>query len=201
MLGSAAPPVDPPRWGPTTPATCRSWKARWSASRSITCPVTASPRRCGYGFSGIGVTAAEMDRLWQMFLRRFDLKAHLPVVEADPGLDPASSAHAAGGRPVELADRGRLHPTTTGPPTGSPMCLARGNDEPVTRAGSRRPGFVGDFATSARPWRCQPVFRKPSRPGPGHPIDSRNTPRPAVCQVGKVTRIGTAATTGKNQAG
>ena len=38
-------------------------------------------------------------------------RAHLPLPQEHPGLDHAVTVHARAGRPLELADRRRLHPT------------------------------------------------------------------------------------------
>lgn len=52
--------------------------------------------------------------------------AHLPLVQADPGLDPAPAAGTGGGGPVDLADHRRLHPAPA---------RASGRSRPATSLG------------------------------------------------------------------
>jgi hypothetical protein len=59
-------------------------------------PGDGEPKPLWLWFSGTGIDAGTMDRLWQMFLRRFDLE-HTPVSQTDPRLDQAPPAHACGG--------------------------------------------------------------------------------------------------------
>jgi hypothetical protein len=42
-------------------------------------------------------------------------RAHLPLLQAGPGLDHPAGAHARAGRPLDLAGAHRLHPASSGP--------------------------------------------------------------------------------------
>jgi hypothetical protein len=57
----------------------------------------------------------DLQRAFRIFLRRFDIEHTFRFPQADPGLDPPPATHARAGRPVDLADPGRLHPATPGP--------------------------------------------------------------------------------------
>jgi hypothetical protein len=59
---------------------------------------------------------AEVDRLWQAFLRRFDLEHTFRFLKQTLGVDPPQDPHPRPGRPLDLADPHRPHPTATGPP-------------------------------------------------------------------------------------
>jgi hypothetical protein len=95
-------------------------------------PGDGEPKPLWLWFSGTGVEAADVDRLWQAFLRRFDLE-HTSGFSSKPsvGRDPAC-AHG-GGRSVDLADHRRAHPTPVGaaPRRGPPPPL--GETPPTTR--------------------------------------------------------------------
>lgn len=44
-----------------------------------------------------GADAAPVPRCWQIYLRRFDLGAHLPPVQANPGFDAPKELLPSGG--------------------------------------------------------------------------------------------------------
>jgi len=77
-----------------------------------------------------GVSADDLDRLWQLFLRRFFSRAHLPFLQADVGVDRTSALQSRGSRPLDLDRAGGLRPTPARPSPG------RGPTPPV---GTARP--------------------------------------------------------------
>ena len=77
-------------------------------------------------------------------------RTHLPVREEHPGLDRPGAAHPRTGRPLDLADPRRLHPTTPGPRPGRrrPTALAATPSTGQTHTGTSPPRFS---ATTAEP--------------------------------------------------
>ncbi|MFP5072839.1 hypothetical protein ACLFMI_24655 [Pseudonocardia nantongensis] len=158
-------------------------------------PGEHAPKPVWLWSSVIGASAADVDRWWQSFLRRFDLehtfrlfkqtlgwtapKVRTPaaadrwtwlLVAAYTQLQLASPLTADLRRPWERpADPGRLTPTRV------------------------RRGFRHLRTKTSRPARAP----KPSRPGPGRPPGSHNRHRATHHDVGK--RATTAATSRNNQ--
>ncbi len=67
--------------------------------------------------SATGATAADINRWWRSYLRRFDRsRTHLPAVQADPRLDPAEDPDPRGRRPVDLDRHRRSYPAPPRPP-------------------------------------------------------------------------------------
>jgi len=119
------------------PATARSWdrlhprltsRAAWHRGDSLPIiegtlirleitrlPSGATPKPVWLWWSQVDATAADIDRLWQTFLRRFDIEHTFGDAQADPRLDLPEDPHTPAGRPVDLADPYRLHPAAPGP--------------------------------------------------------------------------------------
>ena len=110
--------------------------------------------------------------------------AHLPVLQAGPGLERPAAARPCRRRPVDLADHRRLHPAPAGPaPRRRPAaalaaaCPARAADPARVRRGFRR---VRDTAGSR-----SPAETRQTRP---RPPDGLQQPPPAPRHdVGKTT--------------
>jgi hypothetical protein len=121
----------------------------------------------------------DVDRLWQVFLRRFDLEHTFRLFKQVLGWtapkirDPAAAdrwtwliitAHTQLRLARPLADDLRL-----------PW------ERPAPRGGSPQPASGGDFGTSARPSPARPVHQNPASPAPGGPQAHRTaTPHPAT---------------------
>jgi hypothetical protein len=91
---------------------CPSWSARSSWSRSSVCPaarVSASRGLCGYGGTG----RRGRRRIWissgALTSGASTWRAHLPLPQAEHGMDDAEGSPPRTGRPLELAGCGRLH--------------------------------------------------------------------------------------------
>jgi hypothetical protein len=63
-----------------------------------------------------GPGTPDLDRCWRSYIHRFRPGAHLPLLQAGPGLDDPAGAHSRAGRSLDLAGPARLHPTAPGPP-------------------------------------------------------------------------------------
>ena len=120
----------------------------------------------------------EADTVWQAFLRRFDIGAHVQVPQANPGLDRAETPRTGRSRPVDLADHRGLYPAMAGsrPHRRPPPALAAPGPR---RTPDTRPGPAGipeHPRHPAQPGSCaetrQTLTRAPARlkePAPGHP--------------------------------
>ena len=98
--------------------------------------------------SRTGATAGDVDRYWQAFLRRFDLRAHLPAVQAGPRVDRTQDPQPRRCGPVDLADHRRPHPAPPGPRPGR---------RPAPPVGAARP------ARTAHPGPGPPRIPEPPR--------------------------------------
>lgn len=78
----------------------------------------ATPKPVWLWWSGTDATAADADRLWQAYLRRFDIEHTFRLFKQSSAGPPRRSA-PRGSRPMDLADPRRLDPTPARPPTGS----------------------------------------------------------------------------------
>jgi hypothetical protein len=61
-----------------------------------------------------GPGTPDLELCWRAYIRRFDPRAHLPLLQAGPGLDHPAGAHPAAGRPLDLAGAHCLHPAAAG---------------------------------------------------------------------------------------
>ena len=133
-----------------------------------------------------GATAADVDRWWQAFLRRFDLEHTFRLFKQTLGWTAPKIRTPAAGRPLDLAGHRRAHPTTPGPPAGRRPAPTLGTPAPpdrLTPARVRR-GFRNIRPTTPLPARAP----KPSRPGPGRPPGSRNRHPATSHDVGKTVK-------------
>ncbi len=150
-------------------------------------PGTGTPKPVWLWHSATAVSAAQVDRLWQMFLRRFDLEHTFRFLKQTLGWTTPRV------RSPEAADRWSW--LVLGAHTQ--LRLARSLVEDQRRPWERTP------ATPARlsPARVRRGFRavhrraalpasapKFSRSGPGRPAGSRNSRRAPLCDPGKTTK-------------
>jgi hypothetical protein len=120
-------------------------------------PGDRNPKPVWLWYSRPELNNSDVNRLWRAFLRRFDLEHTLPVPQANPGLDPTAHPHPRTGPPLDLAHRGRPHPT----PTGTP---------PHQRSASTM-GETNHPASPAHPRPHPPRVSKP--PTQDHPASQR----------------------------
>lgn len=141
-------------------------------------------------FSGVDATAAEVDRCWQAFLRRFDIEHTFRLLKQTLGWttpklrDPASADRwiiLAGHAQLRLA---RHLATDLRRPWEPPTSPSR-----LTPARVRR-GFRNIRAKTP----CPADAPKPTRAGPGRPPGSKNRHRTARYDVGRVLATGQAYT-------
>jgi hypothetical protein len=156
-------------------------------------PGDGTPKPLWLWYSATAITAAGMDRLWQMFLRRFDLEHTFRFLKQTLGWTKPRV------RTPETADRWtwliiaahtqlRLARHLT-------EDLRRPWEKRVTTPGRLTPARVRRGFRNIRPTTALPSSApKPSRPGPGRPKGSHNKHRAAVCHVGKTTKTDTAVT-------
>ena len=162
--------------GRTTTASCRSSRAPSSGWPSITCPATAARNRYGCGHHRRD-SAAEVNRTWQAFLRRFDLEHTFRFLKQVLGWtrpklrDPAAAdrwtwliiaCYAQLYLARHLAADIRL-------PWQRPCPPGR-----LTPARVRR-----GFRNIRQMLPCPASAPKPGKPGPGRPPGSKNS-RPAT---------------------
>jgi hypothetical protein len=96
-------------------------------------PGDGEPKPLWLWFSGTGAEAADVDRLWQMFLRRFDLEHTDSSNKPWAGRGPAS-AHRR--RPTDGPGSSSLPtPNSDWPVTSSRTCAAPGRKRPPNPAG------------------------------------------------------------------
>lgn len=123
-------------------------------------------------------TVHDVDRLWRIFLRRFDIE-HIPVLQAGPGHDPPPPASPRSGRPLGLAGDRRLHPAPTRSHPHRRSAPALGEAPHIGSAHSR----PGPPRLSPHPQdpghSCEPAESHPPRPWPPtRPHHQPRTPPP-----------------------
>jgi hypothetical protein len=163
-------------------------------------PGDGQPKPLWLWCSDTGITLTVMDRLWQVFLRRFDLEHTFRFLKQTLGWTrPRLRSPAAADRWTWLIITAHTQ-----------LRLARGliEDqprpwEPRTRNPHRlTPARVRRGFRNIRPTTDLPASApKPSRPGPGRPPGSPNKHRAAVRHVGKTTKTDTTAATAAKQTG
>lgn len=149
-------------------------------------PGDGHPKPVWLWFSGIGITVTIMDRLWQMFLRRFDLEHTFrflkqtlgwtrPRLRSPQAADRWTTLIIAAYTQLRLArwlvadvrrPRGTMRPQPSETHPGP--CPSRISQHPAKHGTTRQ---RSEIITS----------------GPGRPPGSRNTHRAAICPVGKIT--------------
>jgi hypothetical protein len=105
-------------------------------------PSGAIPKPVWLWWSGVDAADTDVDRLWQAFLRRFDIEHTFRMLKQNAGLDLPEDPHPAGRRPLDLAHPRRLHPAPAGPTTRRrpppPVGETRGPRTAFTRPGPPR---------------------------------------------------------------
>src|SRR3954452_15959987 len=153
---------------------------------------------------------------------------HHPLHQTDPGLDPPEAALPGRGRPLDVADPRRAHPTAAGPPAGGRSAPALGTAA-ASRAADSRSGpprislparedpLSGRCAETRPPrarattWHDKPASRPPLRRRQDHPGCRRHKKTAGQglndklrCWLSGVTaggRLGAAHHDGTNPAG
>src|SRR3954454_14906190 len=126
VLGSAASAAGPPR--------CLGHSPRPAADRRGHPDPAAgrAPARGAGGQAGVAVDLGPGRRCRRGHPLLAGLPAplrpgtHHPLHQTDPGLDPPEAALPGRGRPLDVADPRRAHPTATGPPAGGRSTPALG---------------------------------------------------------------------------
>nr|WP_313905331.1 transposase [Rhodococcus sp. WB9] len=82
-------------------------------------PGDRHPKPVWLWYSHPGAGTADIDRLWQMFLRRFDIehtfRLFRQTIQADVGLDRPEDPQPRGGRPMDVDRPDCAHPTPARP--------------------------------------------------------------------------------------
>jgi hypothetical protein len=148
--------------------------------------------------SAVGADAAHLDRLWQAYLRRFDIEHTFRLFKQVLGWTKPKL------RSPEAADRWTLLVVAA----HTQLRLARDLADDLRRPWERKaeqgrlsPARVRRGFRNLRPKIAQPAGApKPSRPGPGRPAGSINTRRAAHHPVGKNIKTDTAPEATEKQA-
>ena len=82
---------------------------------SIICPATGTPKPVWLWFSATGATPDNVDRLWQAFLRRFDLEHTFRLFKQVLGWTAPKIRDPPRGGPVDLAHHRRPRPAPPRP--------------------------------------------------------------------------------------
>jgi hypothetical protein len=163
-------------------------------------PGDGTPKPLWLWFSATGITLTGMDRVWQAFLRRFDLEHTFRFLKQTLGWTRPRI------RTPEAADRW----TWLIVAAHTQLRLAREVVADLPRPWEKQardpsrltPARVRRGFRNIRPTTASPASApKPTRPGPGRPMGSRNTHRAVVPHVGKTTKTDTKVTTTTNQEG
>jgi DDE superfamily endonuclease len=153
-------------------------------------PGTGTPKPLWLWFSDTATPAAQVDRLWQMFLRRFDLEHTFRFLKQTLGWTTPRL------RSPEAADRW----TWLVIAAHTQLRLARHLVEDQRRPWERKPVTPGRLTPArvrrgfrnVRPATALPASApKPSRPGPGRPAGSQNSHRAPQHNPGKTTKTDT----------
>ena len=129
-------------------------------------PGDRDPKPVWLWSSVTGATASEVDKLWQSFLRRFDLEhtfllQNVPSVQAGPGLDRAEDPRPGRRGPVDLADHRRPRPAPPCPPAGRRPAPPLGEARPARATDpGPRPPRVQEHPREGRPARRCTVTRQ-----------------------------------------
>jgi hypothetical protein len=153
-------------------------------------PGDGTPKPLWLWFSAPTTTAGEVDRLWQMFLRRFDLEHTFRFLKQTMGwTKPRIRTPDTADRWTWLIVAAHTQLRLTRPLAED---LRRPWEKAATTPSRLTPARVRRGFRNIRPTTALPASApKPSRPGPGRPPGSHNTHRAAVCQVGKTTKTDT----------
>jgi hypothetical protein len=163
-------------------------------------PGDGDPKPLWLWFSDVGVTVDLVDRLWQMFLRRFDLEHTFRFLKQNLGWTRPRL------RDPQAADRW----TWLVIAAYTQLRLARHLvadirrpwEKTPTKPGRLTPARVRRGFRNIRPTTALPASApKPTRPGPGRPPGSRNTQRATRHDPGKNRKTDTAGKSQENQTG
>ena len=142
-------------------------------------PGDRDPKPVWLWSSRTGAAPADVDRLWQAFLRRFDLEHTFRLFKQVLGWTAPKIRDPAGRRPVDLAGHRLPRPAPPRPAAGRDLRLPWERPAPpgrLTPARVRR-GFRNIRANTARP----PVHRNPASPAPDARQGQRTAaPHPAM---------------------
>lgn len=160
-------------------------------------PGDGTPKPLWLWFSDTTATAVDIDRLWQTFLRRFDLEHTFRFLKQTLGWTKPRV------RAPETADRWTWLIIAAHTQLRLARDLAEDARRPwekrCTRPGRLTPARVRRGFRNIRSTTTLPAGApKPSRPGPGRPAGSRNTHRALRHNPGKNTKKDTA-TNGQNK--
>lgn len=159
----------------TYPARASRWRA--TASDSATCPAERHQKPAWLWWSGTDATPADADRLWQAYLRRFDIEHTFRLFKQTLGWTSPKI------RTPEAADRWTWLILAVYAQLRLARALAADRRRPwekpsppdrLTPARVRR-----DFRHLRPQTACPAQAPKPTRPGPGRPAGRKNT-RPAL---------------------
>lgn len=154
-------------------------------------PGDGTPKPLWLWFSGTAAKATGVDRLWQMFLRRFDLEHTFRFLKQTLGwTKPRIRTPGAADRWTWLVIA--AHTQLRRAPH-LVEDLRRPWEKTATKPGRLTPARVRRGFRNIRPVTALPAGApKPSRPGPGRPPGSRNTQRTLRHDPGKNTKTNTA---------
>lgn len=128
----------------------------------------ATPKPVWLWCSGTDATEADTDRLWQAYLRRFDIEHTFRRLKQTLGWTCPKSAPQSG-RPLDLAGPRGLTPNCVSPGHWQPTGGGPGRNPHLPNV-SRRPASAATSGTSARQPPARPVYRNPPAPAQaGHP--------------------------------
>jgi DDE superfamily endonuclease len=137
-------------------------------------PGSGEPKPMWLWSSRTGAAAADVDRSWQAFLRRFDLEHMFRLFKQTLGWTaPKIRTPEAGDRWTWLVIA--APPSSVSPAISPRISAVPGNGPPADRAGSPLHGCAAGFGTSARRSPSPPVHRNPANQAP----DDRPAPRTA----------------------
>jgi hypothetical protein len=147
-------------------------------------PGDGTPKPLWLWFCGAAADAATVDRLWQMFLRRFDLEHTFRFLKQTLGwTKPRIRTPSAADRWTWLIIAAHTQLRLARHHTED---LRRPWEKAATKPGRLSPARVRRGFRNIRPATTLPASApKPSRPGPGRPPGSKNTHRAHRHDVGK----------------
>jgi hypothetical protein len=161
-------------------------------------PGDGTPKPLWLWFSYTAAMAADMDRLWQIFLRRFDLEHTFRFLKQTLGwTKPRIRTPSAADRWTWLIIAAHTQLRMARHLTED---ARRPWEKRCTRPGRLTPARVRRGFRNIRPETAMPASApKPSRPGPGRPTGSHNTHRAIRHDPGKNTKPDTSTKITKAQ--
>jgi len=155
---------------------------RSSACRSRKGEAPASPKPMWLWWSRTTAAPSDVDRCWQLFLRRFDLEHTVRMFKQTLGWTrPRLRDPATADRWTWIIICGYTQPSLTRHLVAG---LRRHGRNPPHRAGSARPESAADFATSTRSPSTPPVRQNPHTQAPaGRPAPPTHNRQPTMTSV------------------